>query len=110
MCANRDKDFQNLATATIGIIFLGTPHRGAKASKWAEYIARSGKALGLGTEDAILKDLREGSERLNDLLYHFTLWLFRMSVPTVCCFEQHKTDYGKWVGGSWKDMVCSTQP
>ncbi len=57
--------------------------------------------------DAILKDLREDSEILNYLLYNFTLWLFRMSVSTVCFFEMHKTDYGQKVGGSWKEMICN---
>jgi len=69
--------FQYLATSTVGIVFLGTPHRGTKASYWGEWIAYTGKKLGLGMDDAILKDLREDSETLNDLLYTFTLWLFR---------------------------------
>lgn len=99
--------FQYLATSTVGVVFLGTPHRGTKASKWGEWIASTGKWFGLGMEDAILKDLREDSEVLSDLLYNFTLWLFRMSVPTVCFFEMHKTDYGQKVGGSWKEMVCN---
>jgi len=101
--------FQYLATSTVGIVFLGTPHRGTKASKWGEWIAYTGKKFGLEMSDAILKDLREDSETLNDLLYYFTLWLFRMSVPTVCFFEIHKTDYGQKVGGSWKEMVCNIQ-
>ena len=108
MSANsRGETYQYLATSTVGIVFLGTPHRGTKASKWGEWVAYAGKTLGLNMSDAILKDLREDSETLNDLLYEFTLWLFRMSVSTVCFFETHKTDYGRKVGGSWKEMVCS---
>ena len=108
MSANsRGETFQYLAASTVGIVFLGTPHRGTKASKWGEWLAYTGDKLGLGTNDAILKDLREDSETLNDLLYEFTLWLSRMSVLTVCFFELHKTNYGQRVGGSWKEMVCS---
>lgn len=59
--------------------------------------------------DAILKNLREDSEILNDLLYYFTLWLFRMSVSTVCFFEMHKTDYEQKVDDSWKEMICNIQ-
>ena len=110
MSANSCGDtFQYLATSTVGVVFLGTPHRGTKASKWGEWIAYTGKKLGYGTSDAILKDLREDSETLNYLLYNFTLWLFRMSVPTVCFFETHRTDCGQKVGCSWKEMVCSIQ-
>ena len=106
MTANsRGEKFQYLATSTVGILFLGTPHRGTKASKWAEWIAYTGKKIGLEMNDAILKDLREDSEILTDLLSEFALWLFRMSISTVCCFEMHKTD----LGGTWKEMVCSIQ-
>jgi hypothetical protein len=30
-----------------------------------------------------------------------------MSVPTVCFFEQHTTDYGKRFGFTWKEWVRS---
>jgi hypothetical protein len=68
-------------------------------------IAFSVKQFGWSTENKILKDLREDSETLTDLLHEFTLWLFRMSVPTVCFFEQHETDYGKRFGLRWKELV-----
>jgi hypothetical protein len=93
--------------ATTGVIFLGTPHRGTKASKWGEMIAFSAKQFGWSTESEILNDLREDSKILSDLLQEFTLWLFRMSVSTVCFFEQHETDYGKRFGLTWKEWVSS---
>ena len=106
---SRGEDFRYLATSTVGIAFLGTPHRGTQASKWGEIIARSGKALGLGSVDTILKDLCKDSETLTDLLYDFTLWLFRESVRTVCFFELYETDYGKRYGFTWKELVCGPQ-
>jgi hypothetical protein len=106
---SRGDTFQDLATSIVGIVFLGTPHRGTDASKWGEWIAYTGKTLGLGMSDTILKDLREDSETLNLLLHNFTLWLFRMSVSTVCFFETHKTDYGQKIGGRWETMVCSIE-
>jgi hypothetical protein len=72
-------------------------------------MAYSGKALGFGSVDNILKDLREDSETLTDLLYNFTLWLFRESVPAVCFFELHETDCGGRYGFRWKNLVCNFQ-
>ena len=89
----------------MGIVFLGTPHRGTKAANWGSIIATSAKALGFGTEDSILKDLQEGSEGSRDLLYEFTLWANRASTTLICFFEQHHTDYGKRLGGRWKVLV-----
>jgi hypothetical protein len=65
----------------------------------------SAKALGFGLEDSILKDLREDSENLRDLLYKFTLWANKVSLKLVCFFEQHKTDYGKRSHLTWKELV-----
>jgi len=59
---SRGDIFQYLATSTVGIVFLGTPHRGTKASNWGEWIAYTGKKLGLEMSDAILKDFYQGIE------------------------------------------------
>lgn len=88
----------------MGIVFLGTPHRGTQAGKWGEYVARTTKAL--GSDDSILRDLREDSEGLRDLLYEFTLWTNRAQLKLVCFFEQHITNYGKNLFGvPWKELV-----
>ncbi|KAF7511786.1 hypothetical protein GJ744_003517 [Endocarpon pusillum] len=99
--------FLYLAISTVGVVFLGTPHRGTKAAKWGELIAKTGSAFGYSTESRILQDLDRYSETLTNLLHTFSLWLFRFSVPTVCFFEQHKTNYGKRVAGlmSWEELV-----
>ena len=94
----------------MGIVFLGTPHRGTQAAKWGEIVATSAKALGFGFEDSILKDLREDSEHSRDLLYEFTLWANRAPLKLVCFFEQHKTDYGKRFGMAWKELVRHPDP
>ncbi|KAI9855289.1 MAG: hypothetical protein M1824_006216 [Vezdaea acicularis] len=109
--SQHDGPFLHLSMSTIGIVFLGTPHRGTEAAKWGELIATSGQLLGLGSETRILQDLRKDSLNLVDLLYSFTQWLFRFSVPIVCFFEKHKTDFGKKTDEgkrwrlSWKELV-----
>ena len=99
--------FQNLATSTVGVISLGTPHRGTKAAKLGELIAKTGSTFGFNTDSRILQDLNRDSEALADLLYIFSSWLFRSSVPVVCFFEQHRTNYGGKLKGfvSWEEMV-----
>ncbi|KAL9071941.1 MAG: hypothetical protein Q9161_003873 [Pseudevernia consocians] len=98
-------DFQYLALSTVGIVFLGTPHRGTPAARWGEIVVKSTKALGFGSENSILKDLGASSESLIDLLYNFGLWANRASVTLVCFFEQHPTDYGKRFHMKWKELV-----
>ena len=106
MSANaQDDDFQYLASSTVGMIFLGTPHRGTQAAKWGEIVATTARALRCGSETSILKDLREDSENSRDLLYDFTLWANRASVKIICFFEQHETDYGERFLGTWKELV-----
>jgi hypothetical protein len=106
--ANSRETASFVAKATVGVVFLGTPHRGSECAKWAQLIAWSGKQLGLTTEYKILTDLQKDSETLKNVLHEFSLWLFHMSVPTVCFYEQYKTDYGAKVGAKWKEMVCIT--
>jgi hypothetical protein len=103
--ANCDANFQYLTSSTVGIVFLGTPHRGTEAAKWGEIVATSAKALGFGFEDSILKDLRKDSENLRDLLYKFTLWANRTRLSIVCFYEQHKSDYLKRYHGTLKTLV-----
>lgn len=97
--------FQYLALSTVGIIFLGTPHRGTRAARWGDVVARTGNLLGLGSETSILRDLQADSKNLRDLLYEFTLWANRARLSLVCYFEQYATDYGKRFGMSWKELV-----
>lgn len=97
--------FEYLARSTVGVIFLGTPHRGTHTARWGDMVATCTKALGFGSEDAILKELRNDSDGPKDLLYEFTLWANRTSLTLVCFFEQHETDYGKRYGLKWKELV-----
>jgi ankyrin repeat protein len=97
--------FEYIPNSTVGVIFLGTPHRGSAVADWGEVITRASQALGLGSDDHIIKDLKAGSDSLTDLLHNFTIWLFRNSVDVVCFFEQHETNYGDRFGMKLFQMV-----
>jgi hypothetical protein len=51
-------DFQSIVTATAGIIFLGTPHRGSNFAKWGLWKAMTGQMLGYKAYPEQLKALR----------------------------------------------------
>lgn len=76
----------------MGVVFLGTPHRGSPAATWGTLIT-SLAPPGFVTEDRILKDLEEQSGTLKDRLHDFSSWLFSESVPVLCCYEQLMTNY-----------------
>lgn len=98
MNALLDEDKKYIATATAGVLFLGTPHRGSKDASWARVITNVGKQFGLGSHNGIIEELEKASENQMDRLHHFTCWLRRMSVEIVCFFELKETDYGRKVG------------
>ena len=108
--SSRGGTVKDIPKYTAGIVFLGTPHRGSASSNWGSLIVQSGKVLRLDGEDRILNDLKKDSETLKQVVRDFTRWLFDNSVPTVCFYEQHVTDYGSKAGGlfTWKEMVCTS--
>lgn len=85
-------EYKHIAESTVGVIFLGTPHRGSEAAKWGVLIASLGVTL-IETETRILDDLQEQSGTLIDRLHDFSSWLFSESVPVVCYWEQLASDY-----------------
>ena len=103
-----DDVFAYLASLVVGVIFLGTPHRGSAAATLGTFIAKTGKFLGQRSEDSIVKDLQVDSESLNDLRDKFTLWANRTSLTLRCFFEQYETYYGKIPGFSLGQMVRPT--
>lgn len=96
----------DLTMLTAGIVFLGTPHRGSRASSWAHLLANVSGLLRFDAEPRILKDLEAFSETMKDLIYDFSQWIHRYQVSTWCFFESHPTDFGARAS-SWFGNVVS---
>ncbi|KAK5988294.1 Vegetative incompatibility HET-E-1-like protein [Cladobotryum mycophilum] len=101
--SRHESGFTDIAASTVGVIFLGTPHRGSAAASWGSLLASHAPSH-LGFEDRILKDLEEQSGTLIDRLHDFSRWLFSESVPVICYFEKRVTDYSSRVGPMGKAL------
>jgi hypothetical protein len=82
----------------VGVVFLGTPHRGSGAQKWGQMVVNCIRLFGLHADDGILKDLEEGSSTQLDLLRNFVRLAKKHNMEIVCFFEQHMTNYAKRLG------------
>jgi hypothetical protein len=105
----QNSEYGRIADSTVGVVFLGTPHRGSKAAAWGRLITCLAPP-GFTTEDRLLKALEEGSDSLRDRLHEFSSWLFSQSLPVVCGFEELVTDYSSRAGiigkfMSFKELV-----
>ncbi|EXA31563.1 hypothetical protein FOVG_17184 [Fusarium oxysporum f. sp. pisi HDV247] len=99
--AFRRSEYFEIAESTVGVVFLGTPHRGSAAASWGVLITSLAPPQ-FTVEKRILTDLEEQSSSLTDRLHDFSRWLFVESVPVVCFFEQLTTDYSSRMGAVGK--------
>ncbi|MCJ1357990.1 MAG: hypothetical protein MMC33_007988 [Icmadophila ericetorum] len=90
-----EEDYPCVIRSTVGVIFLGTPHRGSNSQSKASVIASIASAVLLGEHSSLLKVVEKDSEVLADLLHDFTRTVNTVSIPLFCFFEQHKSDVGK---------------
>ena len=98
------QEYQYIASSTCGIVFLGTPFRGSKASSWGVIMTNCASALGLGSDNRLLKTLEEGSERLDILLKDFLCVAKSYEMRLECFYETKRTPLGKF-GVSTATMV-----
>ncbi|KAI0016123.1 hypothetical protein F4780DRAFT_760925 [Xylariomycetidae sp. FL0641] len=92
-------DSQLLDRDTIGVCFLGTPHRGSELADYATIILRVLKTTRKRINHKIVEVLQPNSEVLNDLHESFSLWLLRnQDRSSVACFyEEHEMPGGMMV-------------
>ena len=54
-----------------GVIFMGTPHRGADGAFWANFTARALESLGNASSTGMLEDLQKNSVTLGQISQQF---------------------------------------
>ncbi|KFY69602.1 hypothetical protein V496_00117 [Pseudogymnoascus sp. VKM F-4515 (FW-2607)] len=64
--------FGLIKESTHGIIFLGTPHRGASIALYGETLVTIAKAVGFGSDTGLIRNLREKSPELLKLATNFS--------------------------------------
>ncbi|KAK0106839.1 hypothetical protein ONS95_003562 [Cadophora gregata] len=59
--------FSNILEHTKGLVFMGTPHRGADAAKWAAMVQSVLSTTRMGPDTDLYKDLKERSSTLTQI-------------------------------------------
>jgi hypothetical protein len=96
-----ESDWPGIFTSTTGVIFFGTPFRGAEGMTQSEMLDAARREY---EEDEIvptvLEVLRPGNEFLQDLVDKFGKSQSRPNkVPVACFFELKVSNVGAIVGG-----------
>jgi len=89
----RSGSYGGLLEMSKGVIFMGTPHRGADAASWASIVARALGALqmGTGTNKNLLSDLQRNSGALWQISQQFVERASTLKIRTF--YEVNKLDY-----------------
>ncbi|KAF2793083.1 hypothetical protein K505DRAFT_325724, partial [Melanomma pulvis-pyrius CBS 109.77] len=87
IATNEDR-YNPIASATKGIVFFGTPHRGADLAFWGEMLARLGKACFLRPPKDLIKDLRNNSKTVMDVSEDFRSIVDKYAI--VSFYEEDK--------------------
>ena len=81
--------FEHLKTATFGIIFLGTPHRGSPQAKLGQIVANLARISFTRPQTQVLKLLESNSHELDALSEEFSE--LHATLKIVSCYEQKET-------------------
>lgn len=104
--AKHDRVFNHLLKATCGIVFLGTPHRGADIASWGDTLAYCAAALGLGPDTSLLNLLRKDSDHLREIFSDFAVLANEMSLDLTCFHEKYPTQI-KYRRGMLQYMIST---
>jgi len=81
--------FENIKTATFGVVFLGTPHRGSPQANMGHIVAGLARIAFKGPQTQLLKTLERDSNELDTLSEEFSN--LHSVLKIVSCYEQKKT-------------------
>lgn len=86
----RDARLGDLYSSTIGVVFMGTPHRGSPVASLGKSVARfTSRLLAAGSNTQVLGNLRPDSHALEKQLHEFAT--VSSHIPIVCFYEELKT-------------------
>jgi hypothetical protein len=96
----QEEDMRNIALNIKRIAYLGTPHEGSDKAKWGEAGRRFLDIIHIETNETLLKNLIEGSEKLSYLQREFLQLLRRRAkteheIEIMCFFEGKKSKLAK---------------
>ncbi|KAJ8058482.1 hypothetical protein OCU04_012670 [Sclerotinia nivalis] len=89
---------------TIGVILLGTPHRGTDNITSSELLQRIIRA-GAAGEAASLIALEANNEMVLDAVQGFSMVAHEKNIPVHCFFEQKSFKVSKMFGDDYKDFI-----
>jgi hypothetical protein len=84
-----DETFGKILLSTVGVIFLGTPHRGAHSAQLGVILTQAAKFFRASWEEGLLKTLNYESKEVLSLDKEFA-WI-SPSTERVCFYETKKT-------------------
>jgi hypothetical protein len=88
-----DDEFAVILLSTVGVIFLGTPHRGAHSAQLGVILTQAARIFGASWKEGLLQTLKYESKEILNLDKEFA-WMSR-SKELVCFYETKETD---WMG------------
>lgn len=106
-----DHNSSQIGKHTIGIVFLGTPHRGVDLAPFAKALSNIVQASGKGINTNIIGVLERNSEVLAELEESFTNWYERNRGRfELCCFFEELEFPGVGIVVQRESAIISGRP
>jgi hypothetical protein len=86
---SHDDNFKRILLSTVGVAFLGTPHRGARSAQLGVILSQAANLFGASWKEGLLKTLKYESNEVLHLDKEFA-WI-SPSKELVCFYETKET-------------------